>query len=438
MAWCLYIRVELSDRLNFLFDLKAMKQMMDQPIGVAQVPTRASDSPSPWSSLWGLDPAITFLNHGSFGACPLTVLEKQRSLRSQLESEPVRFFAHELEPLLDAARLELAAFVQADPEGLAFVPNATTGVNTVLRSLCHPAADRSLRPGDELLTTNQEYNACRNALNFAAELSGATIVVAEVPFPIASPEDAIAPLLAKVSSKTRLVLVDHITSQTGLIFPLQSLIQQLTSQGIEVLVDGAHAPGMIPLDLQALGATYYSGNCHKWLSAPKGAGFLAINEQGRSQLRPLTISHGANSPRRDRSRFHLEFDWTGTADPTAYLCVPEAIRYLGSLLPGGWPALMADNHLKALTARQMLCQTLNIEPPCPETMIGSMATLPLPPGSASNLQTALFDRFHIEIPVIPWPTENHRMIRLSAQLYNTAKDYDFLAEALIWLLNQEE
>ena len=336
-----------------------------------------------WRSLWSLDPKITFLNHGSFGACPLAVLQKQRQLRDRLEQNPVRFFALELEPLLDQARQTLAEFLGAAAENLVFVPNATTGVNTVLRSLCLPHPDfAALQPGDELLTTTHEYNASRNALDFAAQASGATVVTAAVPFPIDSPEQAIAAVLSKISARTRLVLLDHVTSQTGLVFPLKPIIEELTAIGVEVLIDGAHAPGMVPLNLQDLGATYYTGNCHKWLCAPKGAAFLYVQPDRRDRIRPLVISHGANSPRRDRDRFRLEFDWTGTADPSAYLVVPKAIQFMGSLLTGGWTELMQQNRATALTIRQRLCKMLQVAPPCPDSMVGAMAVVPLPNGSA--------------------------------------------------------
>lgn len=385
---------------------------------------------APWRSLWSIDPSITFLNHGSFGACPIAVLEKQNQLRAQLEAEPLRFFEDQLEPLLDAARQELAKFVGASLAELAFVPNATTGINTVLRSL-------TFQVGDELLTTNHEYNASRNALDFAAQQSGATVVVAEVPFPIESADRIVEAILAKVSNKTRLVLVDHVTSQTGLIFPLESLVQELAHRNIDVLVDGAHAPGMLPLNLNKLGVAYYTGNCHKWLCAPKGAAFLYVREDKQATIRPLVISHGANSPRSDRSRFHLEFDWTGTADPTAYLCVPEAIRWMGTLLPDGWSGLMAHNHTLALAARQRLGEALQVEPVCPEEMTGAMAVVPLPEGSSERLRTQLFQQFRIEVPVFPWAVSPNRVIRISAQIYNTLADYDGLTRALTELLAVE-
>ena len=390
-------------------------------------PTVLPASSFPWRKLWSLDPTVTFLNHGSFGACPIAVLEQQRLFGDQLEAEPVQFFETQLEPLLDISRLELAQFVGAETTDLAFVPNATTGVNTILRSL-------TFQPGDELLTTDHEYNASRNALNFAAKRSGATVVVAEVPFPIGSAEQAIEAVLVKISPRTRLVLIDHVTSQTALVFPLERLIQELSDRNIDVLVDGAHAPGMLPLRLKEMGVAYYTGNCHKWLCAPKGAAFLYVRQDKQSEIHPLTISHGANSPRRDRSLFHLEFDWTGTTDPTAYLCVAKAIRLMGSLFPGGWTELMAHNRAMILAARHRLSQALGVEPPCPEEMLGSMAVLPLPPGSAESLRTALFRQFHIEVPIIPWKTAPERVVRISAQVYNTRTEYDQLADALGLLL----
>jgi isopenicillin-N epimerase len=384
-----------------------------------------------WRRLWPLDPDVTFLNHGSFGACPRAVLDAQGRLRDRLEAEPVRFMARDLEGLLDQARGALGAFVGADPDDLVFVPNATTGANTVLRWL-------DLGAGDELLATDHTYNACRNALEAVAARAGARVVVATLPFPAATAERALEAVLSRVSPRTRLALVDHVTSPTGLVLPIERLVRELESRGVDALVDGAHAPGMVPLDLRALGAAYYTGNCHKWICAPKGSGFLHVRRDRQKGVRPLVISHGANSPRTDRSTFRLEFDWTGTADPTAYLTVPEAIRYMGSLLPGGWPALMAHNRGTALAARDRLCAALGVPPPAPDSMIGSLVALPVPPGigpapvdgERDPLQTALFDRFGLELPVFTWRALGCRILRVSAQLYNEGADYERLAGAL--------
>jgi len=381
---------------------------------------------------WALDPEVVFLNHGSFGACPRAVLGEQDRIRLRMERQPVQFFVRDLEGLLDTARAELAAFLHAPSTNIAWVPNATSGVNAVLRSL-------SLAPGDELLTTNHEYNACRNALEYVAGRTGARVVVALIPFPLADADQAVDAILEGASARTRLALIDHVTSQTGLVLPIARIVAALAGRGIDTLVDGAHAPGMLDLRLADIGAAYYTGNCHKWLCAPKGAGFLYVDPDRQSEIRPVAISHGANSPRQDRSRFLQEFDWVGTDDPSPMLCVPAAIRFMGSLLPGGWPALRAHNRALTLDGRRELAEVLGIDLPSPDTMIGSLAALPLldgamePPKSAmyaDPLQDELLRRWRIEVPVIPWPEVPHRLIRISAQVYNDPTQYRLLAEAL--------
>jgi isopenicillin-N epimerase len=382
---------------------------------------------------WTLDPAITFLNHGSFGATPRVVLDQQTALRAQMEHEPVRFFVRELEPLLDEARRTLASFLGADEAGLAFVPNATAGVNAVLRSL-------DLDKFDELLVTTHEYNACRNTLDYVAGIAGAKVVTAEIPFPIESPEVVIERVLEKITDRTRLVLIDHITSQTALILPVERLVKELASRGVDTLVDGAHAAGFLPLDLRNLGAAYYTGNLHKWVCAPKGAAFLYVRENRRRGIRPIAISHGANASRTDRSRFHLEFDWTGTFDPTAWLSVPAALEFMES--HGGWPEVMRRNRELALLARDILCDALGIAPPAPDEMLGAMAAVPLPDGTQNTapslygdpLQDKLLFEHSIEVPLVPWPHPPKRVLRVSAQLYNELGDYEKLASALTALL----
>jgi isopenicillin-N epimerase len=384
---------------------------------------------------WLLDRSITFLNHGSFGATPIAVLAAQSEFRRRMESEPVRFLVRELEPLLDQVRSDLASFIGAAPDDLAFVSSATAGVNAVLRSL-------QFSPKDELLVTTQEYNACRNTLDYVAARTGAIVKVVEVPFPIHSPETVIERIVGAASDATRLLLIDHITSQTALILPVRRIVAEMQARGIDTLIDGAHAPGQLPLDVRAVGAAYYAGNLHKWVCAPKGAGFLYVRSDRREGIHPTVMSHGLNSPRTDRSRFHLEFDWTGTFDPTAWLSVGEALRFLPSLVEGGWPEVMRRNHALALRARDIICAARRIAPPAPDDMLGSMAAFPLPDGDPAevpsvfgdSLQDALFEQFRIEVPVVPWPQPPKRLIRVSAQLYNTADDYQKLAEALSRLL----
>jgi isopenicillin-N epimerase len=393
---------------------------------------RALPEPGPLMDRWGLDPGIVFLNHGSFGAAPNAVRDEQSRIRELLEAEPVRFFERRYQVLLDQARERLAEFVGAFPGNLVFVANATTGVNSVLRSL-------DLRAGDELLTTNHEYNACRNALAAAADAAGASVVVADVPYPLGSEDEVLDAVLDRVTPRTRILLVDHVTSQTGLVLPVASLVREAQLSGVDVLVDGAHAPGMVELDLEKLGAAYYTGNCHKWLCAPKGAGFLYVREDLRSSVRPLVISHGANASYDRRSRFHLEHDWTGTRDPSAWLSVPAAIVELERMVAGGWGEVRQRNHEMALVARELLCEALGADTACPDSMIGSMATVVLPDSdggekrdafSRDALQDALYREWAIEVPVIPWPSPPGRLVRISAQLYNSRAQYEYLAEAL--------
>ncbi len=350
-----------------------------------------------------------------------------------MERQPLRFLVRELETDLDAARAALADFCGADADDLAFVTNATTGVNTVLRSL-------EFKPGDELLVTNHAYNACRNALDFVAERSGARVVVATIPFPFHDREELVAPVLECVTPHTRLALLDHVTSPTGIVLPVARLVEELNRRGVDTLVDGAHAPGMVPLDLKRLGAAYYTGNCHKWLCAPKGAALLHVRRDKQKSVRPLTISHGANSARRDRSRFLLEFGWQGTWDPTAALSVPEAIRFMGSLMQGGWQEITARNRTLALAARNILCETLRIGGPCPGEFIGSLAAVPLPaappgelpqpPFNESRLQDVLRVKHGIEVPIIFRTAPPGRLLRISAHLYNSLPQYEMLARAL--------
>ena len=380
------------------------------------------------ASHWTLDPAVDFHNHGSFGAAPRVVLDAQAELRARLEREPVHFFERTAPALLDAAREQLAAFVGADASELAFVANATSGGNTVLRSL-------AFAPGDELLVTDHAYNACRNAIDFAAARGGARLVVATVPFPLASETQVIDAVLAACTPRTRLALIDHVTSQTGLIFPIAQLISALRERGVRVLVDGAHAPGMVPLDLHALGADYYTGNCHKWLCVPKSAGFLYVPRALQHEIRPLVISHGANADveAEQRSRFWLEFDWTGTSDPTPHLCIPAALAFLRSL-PGGLDAHYAANRALALEARDVLCSALGVAPPCPDAMIGALASIPLPEGPAAALHDTLLDDHRIQVPIMPWPAAPRRVVRISAQRYNALAQYRRLAAVLPTLL----
>jgi isopenicillin-N epimerase len=404
--------------------------------------------PSELAPRWPLDPSVTFLNHGSFGSCPRSVLDAQRRWRDRLEAQPVQFLARDLPALLADARAALGAFIGADPDDLAFVTNATGAVNAVVRSL-------RFEPGDELLTDDHEYNAVINILRYVADRDRARVVVARIPFPGVGEDDVVDAVLGSVTERTRLAVLSHVTSPTALVLPIRRLVADLADRGVETLVDGAHAPGMLPLDLEAIGAAWYTGNLHKWVCAPKGAGFLHARRDRQAGVRPTTISHGANQVLGEHgasSRFRAEFDWQGTLDPTAWLAVPDALAEVGGLLDGGWPAVMARNHDLALTTRGVMTRALGLDAaaPAPASMIGSMVALPLPadgPLAASGagsspldtdpLQQRLVDKYRIEVPIYPWPVPAaespdpaRRLIRVSSALHNGPDDVERLAAAL--------
>ena len=387
--------------------------------------------PSKLRHHWSLAPGTVFLNHGSFGACPAAILKLQQKLRSHMEAEPVQFLWRNYEDRLEPARAAVARFIGARPNDLVFVTNATTGINAVLSS--YP-----FRPGDELLTTNHDYNACHNALVETARRAGARLVVAQVPFPVRSPDQILESILAALTPRTRLAMIDHVTSSTALVFPVARIVRALERRGVDTLVDGAHAPGMVPLNLSKLAPAYYAANLHKWVCAPKGAAFLWVREDKQPSVQPAVISHGNNTSRADYSSFQDRFDWAGTFDPSPWFCAREAIRWMEKLLPGGWPAIRAANHQLVVRARTLLCQKLQLDSPSPPSLLGSMATLPLPPrfqgrpksGRIDPEQSLLYDRFAIEVPFYRFGQPEKRWFRFSAQLYNSPEDYEFLAHAL--------
>ena len=380
---------------------------------------------------WNLDPDVTHLNHGSFGACPVEVLRVQAEFQEQMERNPVAFMLHHYQPALEASRAALAGFVGVDPDGLVFVPNATYGVNSVLRTL-----EGRLPRGGEIVVTDHTYNACRNAATVTAERIGGRLVEAKIPFPIADPADVVRSVLDAVTDTTALVMLDQVTSPTGLVLPVGEIIAALEPD-VPVLVDGAHAPGMIELDVGALGASFYTANCHKWLCSPKGAAFLHVAERHRDGMHAAVVSHGYNDGwPNSATRFHAQFDWTGTDDPSARLAVAAALDVMGAHHPDGWAGIRASNHELVLAGRDIVAEALGVEPPAPDSMIGSIASLHLPdPTEAPTsifdpLTEALHERWAIEVPVFTWPEAPKRLIRVSAQQYNRIDDYERLATAL--------
>jgi isopenicillin-N epimerase len=367
---------------------------------------------------WLLDPEVAFLNHGSFGATPRAVLAEQDRWRKLMERRPTYFMERELPPALRAAAARLAAFVRARAEDLVFVENATAGCNTLLRSL-------AFAPDDEILVTDHGYPAVRKAAAYVAARAGARVVEAAVPFPIADAAQVVAAAAARLGPRTRLAIFDHITSPTAIIFPIRELITLCHAAGVPVLIDGAHAPGMLSLDVPSLGADWYTGNCHKWLMAPKGSAFLWVAPDRQAETRPLVISHGFGQG------FTAEFDWVGTRDPSAWLSVPAAIDFHERL---GGARLRERNAALVCEQATMLARAWATERGAPGALTGSMAAVRLPlrePATAERaleLRRKLFDDHRIEVPVTAFA--GALWARISAHVYNRPEDYDRLAVAI--------
>ncbi|HEY3873888.1 MAG TPA: aminotransferase class V-fold PLP-dependent enzyme [Candidatus Kapabacteria bacterium] len=375
---------------------------------------------------WLLDEDIVFLNHGSFGACPRPVLAVQREWQERMEAEPVRFMTRELPQHLETARRELASFVGSRVEDLVFVQNATDGANAVLRSLLP-----IFHPGDELLTASHAYRAVRQTMVYVAELSGATVVDARVPFPIADPEEVVEAIRRAITPKTAFAAIDHITSPTGIVFPIEKIIALFKERGIPVLIDGAHAPGMIDLNLDMLGADYYIGNCHKWLFAPKGAALLWVDKKHQSKIHPTVISHFLGGG------YQTEFNWMGTLDPTAWLSIPAGIEFQKKVSAAG-----SHEYTRKilLDARREISDALGVPLAAPEEMLANLCTFPLPgnPDSTDErvllLHDQLFDAYKIEVPAM---NANGKLyVRASSQVYNDPSDFAALKGALVELAGQ--
>jgi isopenicillin-N epimerase len=378
-----------------------------------------------------LDPAVRHLNHGSFGAVLSEVLELQAEWKRRFEADPSRFVFRDLRAAMDRSRDAVGEFVGADPAGLAPVRNATTGIASVLRSI-----ETVLRPGDQLLTTAHDYNAVRQILRFTAERTGAEVVVARIPFPIEDPGQVTECVLAAVTPRTKLAVIDHVTSPTALVFPIEDVVAALEPK-IPILIDGAHGPGQVPVAVDDLGASWYAGNLHKWVCAPKGAAFLHARADRIEMTMPAVISHGYNARVESaEDRYHELFDWLGTDDFSAWAVVPDALRLVGGLEAGGWDGVMKRNHDLVLEGRRQISETVAIPRPAPDEMVGSMASVflpdatgPDPGGDLSPMMGDLFDAGFSAI-VMNWPGWPSQLLRISAHLYNTSDDYSALAERL--------
>lgn len=365
---------------------------------------------------WLLDPELRFLNHGSFGATPRRILSVQRGWQDRMERDPVRFFIDDLLGLLRTAIEPLATFVGARPEDMVFVENATSGVNAVVGSL-------QFERDDEIVTTSHVYGAVAHTLAHHAARWGARVVHARVPFPIAGPDDVVEPVREALSPRTRLLVVDHVTSFSGVVYPLERLVALAREQGIPVLVDGAHAPGMIPLDLEALGADWYTGNCHKWLFTPKGCALLWARRD-RQQIQAPVISWGWQRP------WPASFDWTATRDPSASLCMPDALAFVQEL---GFERIRAHNRALVEEAAALLSEAWETPLPCPSEMRGFMAAIRDPrsrTGTEAEAKQLRLDLYAdgVQVPVTAW--NGVCWLRISAQVYNDLTEYRALARSV--------
>lgn len=369
---------------------------------------------------WGLDPHVVHLNHGSYGGCLRSVLAHAAQLRARIEAAPMKFFVLDWQREIDLARAALAAFVGAPADRMAFVPNTTTGVAIALSSIAWST-------GDEIVVTDHGYRACRNQAERLASARGLRITVATIAIPFDT-DQVVTAIERALTSRTRAVLIDHVTSPSALILPVDRIVAMLATRGIVSIVDGAHAPGQLALDVAAIGATYYTGNCHKWMCAPKGSGFLAIARD--APVQPVVTSHGASPAYGPANRLHAELDWAGTHDPSAHLSVPAAIADVGAE-GGGWPAIRARNHALVIEMRRRFVASLGRESSsllAPDDALGAMASIPITlPGSAAALEQQLLATGW-EVPIVDTP--NGALVRLSAHLYNDAGEAEQLAREL--------
>ncbi|MGD1148355.1 MAG: aminotransferase class V-fold PLP-dependent enzyme [Thermoanaerobaculaceae bacterium] len=374
--------------------------------------------------LFMLRPGMTYLNHGSFGACPRPVFERYQAWQRELEEQPVEFLGRRFAALMRDVRAALAAFLGADPDDLVFVPNATTGLNAVARSI-------PLKPGDEVLATDHEYGALDRTWTFMCEKARARYVRQPVPFPVESEEQVVEAVWAGVTPRTRVLFLSHITSTTALVFPVVELVRRARERRIVSVIDGAHAPGQLTLDLRALGADFYAGNCHKWMNAPKGSAFLYARREVQPQVEPLVVSWGWRSERPGSSRFVDEHEWQGTRDIAAYLTVPAAIDFMRE---HDWPAVRRACHELVRKARREVNEVTGQAPIAPDgdEWFAQMATMQLPCCDHETLQRRLWDEFSIEIPTFSWNGGSY--IRISIQAYNTESDVAALVRALSRLL----
>jgi isopenicillin-N epimerase len=371
-------------------------------------------------SQFQLNNYITFLNHGSFGACPKPIFDEYQRFQSELETEPVDFIQKKLPVYLKEAKKPLAAFLGCNANDFFFTPNPTFAVNTIMRSL-------QLQPNDEILTTNHEYGAMDRTWHFYCKKSGAKYIRQEISLPIISKEQIIEEFWKGYTSKTKVVFLNHISSSTALIFPVKEICDKAQQLGLITIVDGAHVPGHIDLNISDLNSDYYTGTLHKWMLAPKGSSFLYVKKELQDDLDPLVVSWGYESLFPSESRFLDYHEYNGTNDHSAYLCTPKVIQFLEE---NNWTAksrvckqIVFDNY-------QRFCDLVKTQPICPinEDFLGQMASIPIRTSKPTELKELLYTKYKIQIPVMPLNDKVY--LRYSINAYNSQDDLDVLYVAL--------
>ena len=375
-----------------------------------------------------LDPNVVFLNHGSFGATPKPVFDAYQNWQLRLERQPVLFLGRELDDLLKESRRMLGEYLNADADDLVYIPNATHGVNIIARSL-------DLKPGDEILTTDHEYGACDYTWDFICGKTGAKYIHQSIPLPVHSEDEIVDQIWQGITPRTKVVYLSHITSPTALRLPVEKVCQRARNAGILSIVDAAHSPGQIPVDLQALGADVVFGNCHKWMLNAKGSAFLYVRREVQHLVEPLIVSWGYNATRETTtgSRFIDLFQWTGTKDPAAALTVPTAIQFMKE---HNWDEVRTECHTLLYQAIERICNLTDMPPlyPLDSGFYSQMGIAPLPLSDITVLKSRLYDEYKIEVPLIQW--RERQFIRISVQGYNNQEDIDALVSALQMLLPQ--
>lgn len=378
---------------------------------------------APWDGFWPLEPKIDFLNHGSFGSVPRPVREAREAWSARLEARPIELIGRRIRELLRASADRVAGFLGADSDGFGFVTNATEAVNCVLRSL-------PLRPGDIVVTTDHAYNAVRRTIEYVVGRAGAELRVVPLSAPLGTSESIASQVVAALDPRVRAIVIDHVTSPTAAVLPVATIAAACRERGVFCLVDGAHAPGMLPIRIASIGADAYAGNLHKWVCAPKGSGFLWVDRRHRDAVHPATISHFLDQG------YSQEFDWQGTRDFSAWLATTAAIDLWEEL---GWNRLREHNGRLARWAERLLAERWSVDPvvsdhSSEESAIRSMATVPLPAAiarrfaNAEAFQALLYDEHAIEVPIIDWSGRWH--VRVSCQAYNRPSQYERLAEVV--------